>query len=145
MNFVVPGKGVYGGVTLSLPVEGDPINITELVDRFRYEQRLPDENGTLNDLIVLSMNELVEHARAHPDDSKYSYIVNTAFEGDLPSLRHLTFLPLRHRDRAFRLERGYPDRLLPTEPLNIDVAILERTVADRFDGESLYTVVLEVL
>ncbi len=148
MNFVVPGKGVYGGVILS-DLQGEPIDITALVDTFSFEQRPPDEDGTPNDTIVLGARSLVRESwyLGFMDGHKFL----TAFEGDLPSVRNLTFLPLRDErgtgdgDRANSGYRHLPGSFLPTEPHIVDVGILERTTERRDGSGGEYTVVLQVL
>ena len=136
MDFVIPCKGVYESVTLSPPLEGETINISGFVEDFRYEQRPPDEDGTSNDIIVLGGRDLVRQS------SNTIYSFHTTFDSDLPSVRHLTFLPFSESRHSYQHKTLHsPESFLPTEPITIEVGVLERAV-----GESpKYTVVLQVL
>lgn len=138
MTFVVPGKGVYGGLTLSSPADDETINIGPLVKIFEFEQRLPEEDGTPQDIIVLGVEKLSHDGR------EYGYPFFTAFVGDLPSVRRLSFLPLSEDYRSRYEYRHFPEVFLPIEPLTLDVGIVERTT--RYgDNSREYSVVLQVL
>ena len=139
MEFAVPGKGIYEGIALSPPEQGEPINISGLVRTFRYEQGLPDEDGTRHDIIVLTGESLL-----YPH-SQGNYTFHTAFDGDLPSVRRLTFLPLSENDRRYHAKTlHFPETFLPTEPHIVGVGILERTTERRDRSGVEYTVVLQV-
>lgn len=160
-KFVIPGKGVYGGLTLSSPADDkamlsewwetrgagvgfeqwwETINIGPGVENFQFEQRLSDEDGTPQDIIVLGTGKLSETGRG-----AYVYPFLATFFGNLSSVRRLSFLPLGEYDRNSSEYRNAPEIFLPKGPLTLDVGIVERTTGYDRDNSREYSVVLQVL
>ena len=100
-RFVIPGKGVYSRIMLSTPAQDEDINIGRSLQHFRFEQRLPGEDGNQSDIIVLVASKLMPEVWGDGEMYRAFY---TAFEGDLPSERRLTFLPASNERESWDLE-----------------------------------------